>query len=184
MTMEQAAHMRLSGHVEPFVLAPDAHRQLLRYLDDARAALGADPDGDEIVRDLEAGIGDRLLELAATSDGPVAAAQMTALLAEAGPVRAAQPASEPRTASARGRFWCRIVEGRWFGGICLGIAARGELRVDWVRTVVLLLTLFTGGLLGVVYLILLLVLPPVPSVEEYRRLRDAPREPAGRAGQV
>ncbi|TBL45025.1 PspC domain-containing protein [Verrucosispora sp. SN26_14.1] len=82
---------------------------------------------------------------------------------------------------SRGRFSnaarSRINEGKWFGGICLGVAAYGEFRVDWVRTVVLLLTLFTGGLLAVAYLILMLVLPVVPTVADYERQRDAPRYP-------
>lgn len=74
----------------------------------------------------------------------------------------------------RGRFRCRIKEGSRFGGICLGIAAYGDFRVDWVRTVVLLLALFTGGLVAVAYLILLLVLPVVPTMAEYERRRDQP----------
>lgn len=60
MTMEQATHMRLSGHADPFPLAPAAHQQLLRYLDGARGTLSGDPDGDEILRDLEVAIGDEL----------------------------------------------------------------------------------------------------------------------------
>ncbi|MEH0929879.1 hypothetical protein [Micromonospora sp. CPCC 205558] len=39
----------------------------------------------------------------------------------------------------------------------------------------MLLTLLTGGLLAVVYLVLLLVLPVVPTVTDYERQRDAPR---------
>ncbi|MFC0526442.1 PspC domain-containing protein [Phytohabitans kaempferiae] len=87
----------------------------------------------------------------------------------------ASPSPPSPEGRARGRFFCRINDGKWFGGICLGIAAYGEFDVDWVRTVVLLLTLFSGGLLGVAYLILLLVLPVVPTVTEYERRRDAPR---------
>lgn len=100
---------------------------------------------------------------------------MAAILAEFGPVNPAIPAPPSAEGRARGRFWCRISEGKWFGGVCLGIAAYGGFRVDWVRTVVLLLTMFTGGLLAVAYLVLLLVLPVVPTVGDYERERDAPR---------
>ncbi|MFI7080042.1 PspC domain-containing protein [Micromonospora sp. NPDC049903] len=86
--------------------------------------------------------------------------------------------TESSTSSSRpASIWCRINEGKWFGGVCLGVAAYGEFRVDWVRTVVLLLTLFTGGLFAVAYLVLMLVLPVVPTVAEYERRRDAPRYP-------
>ncbi|MFI7026235.1 PspC domain-containing protein [Micromonospora sp. NPDC049900] len=65
---------------------------------------------------------------------------------------AARSAPPPSGGRPRGLFWCRINEGKWFGGVCLGVAAYGEFRVDWLRTVALLLTLFTGGLLAVAYL--------------------------------
>jgi phage shock protein PspC (stress-responsive transcriptional regulator) len=93
-------------------------------------------------------------------------AQMAAILAELGPVSPARRSPPSAEGRSRGRFWCRINEGKWFGGVCLGIAAYGGFRVDWVRTVVLLLTLLTGGLLAVAYLVLLLVLPVVPTVTE------------------
>jgi len=47
--------------------------------------------------------------------------------AAAGPGRGAGPAVGQRP--ARAPFWCRINEGKWFGGICLGISARGGFRV-------------------------------------------------------
>lgn len=171
--MEPTTHMRLSGHAGAFALTPAAQQHLVQYLADARAALAADPDGDETIRDIEAGIGDRLVELDAAGT-PIDEAQMSAVLTDAGPVKVERTTAQSG-AAARGPFWCRIQEGKWFGGICLGIAARGGFRVDWVRTVVLLLALVTGGVLGLVYLVLLLFLPPVSSVEEYRRLSAAPQ---------
>lgn len=172
--MGDTTHIRLSGHVQAFPLTPAAHTLLLRHLAETRAALAAEPDGDESFRDLESAIGDRLATLTADSDQPVDEVQMRDTLAESGPVNVDRPASGADHA-VRGPFWCRIIEGKWFGGICLGISARGGFRVDWVRTVVLLLTLLTGGFLALVYLVLLLVLPPVSSIGEYERLRNAPR---------
>jgi phage shock protein C len=165
--MDEPISVRLTGHAAAFPATRDARDALRSYLDGARRQLLADPDADEIVRDLETAIGDRL----GARTGPVTGAEMAAILAELGPVRPTLPTAAGRP---RGPFWCRINEGKWFGGICLGIAARGEFGVEWMRTVVLLLTLVTGGSLGVVYLILLLFLPVVPSVAEYQRLRDAP----------
>ena len=165
--MDEPLSIRLTGHVAAFPAAPAARDALRRYLDDARRSLHSDPDADEIVRDLESAIGDRLSTL--PRDAPVTGARMAAILAELGPV------GPGPAAGSRGRFWCRIDEGKWFGGVCLGIAAYGGFRVDWVRTVVLLLTLLTGGLLAVPYLVLLLFLPAVPTVTDYERRRDAPR---------
>ncbi|MHA4947884.1 PspC domain-containing protein [Micromonospora sp. SD19] len=175
--MNEPVSIRLTGYVAAFPATPGARDALRQYLDDARRALRTDPDADEIVRDLESAIGDRLSARTASGDDAVTGARMTAILAELGPVSPARPAPPSVQGRSRGRFWCRINEGKWFGGICLGVAAYGEFRVDWVRTVVLLLTLVTGGLLGVAYLVLLLVLPVVPTVTDYERQRDAPRYP-------
>ncbi|MBM7085736.1 PspC domain-containing protein [Micromonospora humidisoli] len=171
MTMDEPTAIRLTGHAAAYPATREAYAALRGYLDDARRALRGDPDADEIVRDLEAAVGDRL-----DPDGdPVTGARMTAILAEIGPVRPAHPVPAEVGGAVRGRFWCRISEGGWFGGVCLGLAAYGGFHVDWVRTVVLLLTLVTGGLLAVAYLVGLFVLPVVPTVADYERRRDAPR---------
>jgi phage shock protein C len=175
MTMTEPTSIRLTGHLAAFPATREARDGLRRYLDAARRDLRADADADEIVRDLESAIGDRLSTLTDSAGDPVTGPQMAALLAEFGPVSPARPAPPLAEGRPRGRFWCRINEGKWFGGICLGIAAYGEFGVDWVRTVVLLLTLITGGFIALPYLVLLLVLPVVPTVAEYEHRRDTPR---------
>lgn len=170
--MDETAQLRLTGHTGTFTLTKAAHTQLLTYLANARATLSNEPDGDETIRDLEAAIGDRLTETAA----PVDDMAMTRLLAEFGTVASGDHPNRFVSAKPRGRFWCRIKDGSWFGGICLGIAARGHFDPGWTRTVIFFLLLLTGGLIGVVYLALLLVLPMVPTVAEYERLTKLPKQ--------
>jgi phage shock protein PspC (stress-responsive transcriptional regulator) len=170
--MDQVKHIRLSGHTDAFALTAAAHARLLRYLADARLALHADPDGDETVRDLEATIGEHLGHIL---DTPVDDTRMSRTLAGIGTVEHQQPVNSLLVDQPQGGPWCRIDEGKWFGGICAGIAARGDLRLDWVRTIAILLLLVTAGLAGLVYLALILFLPHVATVEEYRRLRSAGR---------
>ena len=170
--MDDTAQLRLTGHTETFTLTKVAHAQLLTYLANARASLSNEPDADETIRDLEAGIGDRLLDAAA----PIDDTAMTRILAEFGAVAAGDPAARVASGKPRGRFWCRIKEGSWFGGICLGIAARGHFDPGWTRTVIFFLLLLTGGLIGLVYLVLLLLLPMVPTVSEYERLALLPKQ--------
>lgn len=173
--MDDTTFITLSGHAKAISLTASAHERLLQYLDDARSALGADPDADETIRDLETSLGDRLHSFAARPGQLIEDAEMKSILVAAGPVVSANPADRTRLGPARGAFWCRIEQGKWFGGLCLGIATRGDFRVDWVRTVAILLALLTAGLIGVAYLALLLFLPRVETVAEYRRLREAPR---------
>lgn len=186
--MPELSSARLTGHATAFPVAQEAHATLRRYLEEARAALRGDPDSDEVVRDLEQAIGERLSALKPTAKHPIGSDQMRVILHEIGPVNQDPVPVDPSVANAsrvrtvsvpRGRFWCRIDEGKWFGGICQGIAARGNFDVAWVRTVVLFLLLVTGGIVGLIYLALLLVLPEVPTVAEYERLRDSPVAAAG-----
>jgi phage shock protein C len=173
--MDDLISQQLSGHSSPFALARDAHAILQQYLRNARGDLGSNPDGDEILRDLESSIGDHLTALHPATGKPVTRDQIQAILAGLGTISSDSARPVVGAGATRGRFWCRITEGKWFGGICLGIAAYGTFRVDWVRTVILLLTILTGGILAVVYLILLLVLPVVSDVSEYEHRRDSPR---------
>lgn len=175
--MRELISVSLTGHDVEFRLDDEAHRLLARYLDEARSRLRDDPDREGIIADLETSIGDRLEALLTPPKDRITGSDMGTVLAAIGRIeredlpRAGSTTSQQPT---RGRFLCRIQEGGWFGGICLGVAAYGGFRVDWVRTVFLLLGLVSGGLLILVYLALLLVLPVVQTVGEYERRRDSP----------
>ncbi len=168
--MSDSVTLQLSGHATVFSVTPEAKDRFERYLGQARAALHGDPDRDEIVRDLEASIGDHLT-VAGVEDGtPIALDRMEAVLSEIGAIpEYHEPDVEPR-----GRFFCRIRDGKWIGGVCLGLAAYGGFSVRWVRLAAVVAALFSLGVAVLLYLVLLLVLPEVPSVEEYERRRDTP----------
>lgn len=194
--MTDTRHMRLSGHSRVFPLTEDAHSELLRYLSQARSALTREPDGDETLRDIEASIGEQLAALRDDSTGPITDSQMQAVLTQAGTISTEKSGPDPDT-SSRGLFWARITEGRWLGGICLGVAARGSFNPAWVRGIAGVAVFLLAGILGPLgqgipmllflaavalgYLVLMLVLPPVASVAEYRRLSTAPRAPGSTA---
>ncbi|SDK62426.1 phage shock protein C (PspC) family protein [Glycomyces sambucus] len=181
-------HIALSGHSGAFPVTAPAKRLLVSYLADARSAVGSGPDGDETVRDIEMAIGDRLR--AELDGGPagVEEAAMARILAETGPVEPGPdsasatgaapsgPAASAPRAPGRSLPWLyRIDEGKWFGGLCLGLATRSDLRVDWVRVFAIVFLFVTSGLLGVAYLIALLFVPRMETVEEYRAALEESR---------
>lgn len=173
--MEQTKHIRLSGHSDAVAVTDTAHKRLLRYLADARSALHADPDADETIRDVEAALGEHLRALVSSTGEPITDTAMLNVLSEAGAVESQNPRDKSPSGPPGGDFWCRIDQGKWVGGLCLGIATRGQFRVDWVRTIAILLALVTAGVIGIVYLAFLPFLPRVENTEEYRRLRDEPQ---------
>lgn len=182
-------HMRLTGHSRVFSLTEEAHADLLDYLTEARTALAAEPDADETLRDLEASLGDQLDPLYREPNDVVDAAQMTVILNQSGAI-VADALEKSTTAPPRGPFWARIVEGKYLGGVCLGIAARGEFNAAWVRGIAGAVVFLIAGILAplgegtpmllflaaaiIGYLVLLLVLPPVASAREYQRISGRP----------
>jgi phage shock protein C len=163
--MERTLLITLTGHPEPYRLDEAAYARLSGYLDRAARRLQADPDREEIVGDLERSVGDRLSARGGGADRMVTAAEIDAILEDIGAVGTGSGADrwgEPEAPPVK-RKLTRLKEGQEIAGVCTGIAGYTEIRVDWVRTVVVLAAVFTGGLFMLVYIALAVLLPVVPS---------------------
>ncbi|MFZ4896482.1 PspC domain-containing protein [Plantibacter sp. Mn2098] len=156
-------HITLSGHSGAFRMTAEAKLLLVAYLSDARSAVEQSPDGDETVRDIETSIGDRLRDILDGDASIIDETVITRIIADAGPVQ-----GESSPDSGRVPWLCRVEQGKWFGGLCLGLATRSSLRTDWVRTIAILFLFLTGGLLGIAYLIALIFVPRMETVEQYK----------------
>jgi phage shock protein PspC (stress-responsive transcriptional regulator) len=167
--MDRTILIGLSGHAEQFQLEAAAAGRLSRYLDRAAVGLQDDPDRAEVLGDLERSVGDRLLALPEVDGRVVTVAEVEAILEAMGTVETGgEPVPEDVGAGPRRRRLRRIRDGQEIAGVCTGIAAYAEVDVEWVRTVVILGTLVTGGILGLVYIALVLILP-VSETREARR---------------
>lgn len=159
--MDKTITINLTGHTQGFRLDQPAYDRLARYLDRAATRLQDDPDRAEVLGDLERSIGDRLAAVVAAGDRLLTADDIEDVLDEIGMVDTGRDHGPDDGAPSRRRL-VRIREGQQIAGVCTGIAAYSEIRVDWVRTVVVLGTIFSGGILGLVYIALALILPVVP----------------------
>ena len=171
--MQTVTQISLSGHSVMFRLNQDAYDVLRRYLERARLNLEGDPDHEEVMRDLEQSIGEKLAALLPSTEQVVSLADVNAVLAAVGPVDTgvgSQPAPPP-TPRGRRRLY-RILEGQDFFGVCQGLAAYARMDVGWVRTIFFMLTLVTGGAFGLVYLALAFMLPVVSTRAEYTALEN------------
>lgn len=161
--MNRTTTIGLAGHTDQFRLDDPAYQRLAEYLDRASARLQDDPDRAEVLGDLERSVGDRLRSLPGSGDRMITVADIDGILEAIGSVDTGRDAhhvgsdTEPRR-----RRLQRVREGQEIAGVCTGIAAYAELDVEWVRTVVILGTLVTGGILGLVYIALALILPIAP----------------------
>ena len=164
--MDKTILITLNGHAKPYALDVAAHARLEQYLDGAATRLHADPDRAEILADLERGIGDRLAGLPGASGRLVSLADIDQVIDAIGAVDAGHdpiltsptgPAAPHGPAS--GRRLRRIRTGQQLVGVCTGLSAYSEIRVDWVRTLFVLATVFSAGIFAVVYLALAFILP-------------------------
>ena len=161
--MDKTILVGLNGHTEKFPLDAAAHDRLERYLDGAHARLRDNPDRTEILLDLERSVGDRLAGAPGGSDTVFGVGHIDAVLEEIGDVEAGRegPAAGAPIAAKpkRVRRLERITTGQQLAGVCTGLAAYSQIRVDWVRTLFVLATVVTAGVFAVVYVALAFILP-------------------------
>lgn len=162
--------LALAGHRGAFPMSAEARVLILDYLAQARTAMGPSAAGDETVRDVETAIGDQLQSIL-DDGGQIDRNVTTRVLEQFGPIF---PDEEPAPV-AHAPFLCRIVEGKQISGLCLGLATRTDVRVDWLRSIAVILGLLSGGLLVVAYLVALLFAPRIRTTGEYRQALEADR---------
>lgn len=167
--MQRVIGVRLSGHEAPIEMDEDAHDKLRHCLNRYEARLGKDLD--EVIRDLEQSIGEKLFDRMGSHRRVANLADVNAVLGEVGALdEEAGAVPEPDDRLGRRRL-LRIKEGQWIAGVCTGLAAYADVRVDWVRLLFLVLAAGSIGVFLVIYIALVFLLPVIPTHEAYRRLQ-------------
>lgn len=170
-----------------YQLEEGGYDALRAYLDNAARRLEGNPDKDEIITDIEQAIADKFRALLGAFKTVVNAREVTAVIAEMGPVEgdateqttkgAATAGRTPEEAGGVGggsaagasaaapRRLYKISEGAMLAGVCNGVAAYLNLDVTIVRLLFTLLTFFWGA--GVlVYLIMAIIVPAANTPAE------------------
>lgn len=168
--MQKVIQISLSGHPAMFQLAEDAYAALQSYLDRARSRLKRDPDRDEVLRDLEQSIGEKLAALLHSENRVINRREIDTILEQVGVVNAGSSEGAAAVASPDRRLY-RIQEGQWLFGVCQGLAAYSSIDVAWVRAIFIILSVFTGGLPILLYIVLMFVLPVARTHDEYMAMQ-------------
>jgi phage shock protein C len=176
--MKSAISVELDGAT--FTCDESAYAALRSYLDRADARLGAHPDRAEVIAGLERSIAAKLRQRAATlAGGTLDEAATLAALKDVG--RVDGPVLDDPAPKADGgydappaRKLYRLREGNWFGGVCAGLAAYAGIDVVIVRLIFILTAFFSGGIVVLVYLLLMFVMPIALTDAE---IADAHRGP-------
>ena len=175
--MHTVISVDLAGQERPFRLHEDAYAALRQYLDHARARLGGVAESAEVIEDLERSIGERLAALGGPTDRIIEAGDVAAILEEVGTVDLGTDGRGPIGLAGTGRHPAkrrlyRIRESQQIAGVCTGLAAYADLRLDWVRTIVVALTLLTAGVFILAYLVLMFLLPVIGTRAEWVALME------------
>lgn len=139
-----------------FHFEPDAYEELEKYLAELRSQYGANPDGEEIIADIEARIAELILS---TQDNArtVGLPLVRNIIAQLGSVAEIeqesssseeQPRSEQRPEPRIPRRLYRSAEGAKLGGVCAGLGNYFDIDPVWVRLIFvlpILCTLFFTG---------------------------------------
>ena len=74
----------------------------------------------------------------------------------------------------RHRRLYRIRDGQSIAGVCNGLSTYSDIRVDWVRSIFVLLALVTGGLFVLVYVAMMFILPVIATrADWYEEMNSA-----------
>ena len=165
--MQTVIQVSLSGHSKAFQLEEEAYKALQAYLERARSRLKRDPDREEVLRDLEQSIGEKLGQSLRPDSRVISRKEIEVVLDEVGSVDTGNADVADTPQFGRPRRLCRIEEGKWFFGVCQGLAAYSGITVDWVRSIFVIVSVFTGGIPVLIYLVLMFALPVVRTYDEY-----------------
>ena len=135
-----------------FTMDSDAHNSLRRYIDTLQEKYGQQPDGEEIIADIEARIAELILS---TQDNTrvVERPLIENIIAQLGSAEAISEESntdaEPKTKGDPRipRRLYRDMDGAKLGGVCAGIGRYFDIDPVWIRLAIfvpLLITPFSG----------------------------------------
>ena len=165
--MQTVIQVSLSGHSKAFQLEEEAYTSLHAYLGRARSRLKRDPDYEEVLRDLEQSIGEKLAQSLRSENRVISRREVEVVLEEIGAVNTGNGDAADSVQFDRPRRLCRIEEGKWIFGVCQGLAVYSGIAVEWVRAIFVIVSVFTGGIPVLIYLVLMFALPVVGTYDEY-----------------
>lgn len=175
--MERVVTINLAGN--PYQLEEPAYDALRAYIARAEAALAANPDKAEIVRDLQQAIADKCNVYLSPGKSVISHTEMARIIEEMGPVEGgAEPREEPRAEQAsyegpRKRLY-RIKEGANIAGVCTGIAAYFDLDVNIIRLLFIIAAIATSGGMILIYIAMMFLIPSANTSAEWAAARGVP----------
>jgi phage shock protein PspC (stress-responsive transcriptional regulator) len=174
--MNTVITVNLNGNA--YQLDEQGFESLRAYLDSAEARLASNPDKSEILSDIEQAIADKCRRYLNPHKSVVVAAELDRILAEMGPVESEaggtatgpevqrKAAGDPQSRTDAPRRLYQVREGAMISGVCNGFAAYFNVDVTIVRIIFVALTILTGSLWILAYILMMFIIPDATTSEE------------------
>ncbi|MEJ0058966.1 MAG: PspC domain-containing protein [Terricaulis sp.] len=173
--MERVVTINLNGN--PYQLDETAFDALRAYLERAEAALAANPDKAEILRDLEQAIADKCAAFLSPAKTVISAAEIATVLEQMGPVEgeaASESVGDSEAPQGPKKRIYRIRDDAKVAGVCAGIGAYFDIDANLVRLLFVVLTIFTHGFFILVYVAMMFLIPSAHTSEEWAAAHGVP----------
>lgn len=176
--MNKVITINLNG--KAFQVEERGFAKLQEYLTEAESRLAQDPSKDEIVKDLEQGIAEKLERFLNPNKNVITLDEAEGVLKEMGPVESvgAETGSGPKTdetkTSSGAKRLYRIEEGAMVRGVCTGLAAYFDVDVTVIRLIFAVLTILTHGVGVLIYIVMMVVVPRANTSAQKAAARGEP----------
>jgi phage shock protein PspC (stress-responsive transcriptional regulator) len=162
--MEKVTTINLGGRA--YQVEERGFEALQAYLAEAKERLALDPSKDEIIADLEQAIAEKCDAQRTSHKTVVTQDEIEKIIEQMGSVEsdnAAPHHDAPRT--PHGKRLYLILDGAMIAGVCTGLATYFDIDITLVRILFVILTLFSGGAVVLLYIALAVLIPYADTAE-------------------
>lgn len=179
--MKKTVNINLAGTF--FHIDEDAFAKLQRYLDAIKRSL-SDPQGsDEIIRDIEARIGELFSEKIENNSQVISLKELDEVIAVMGQPEDymvdeeifddVPPKTKSRSRSSYKQLF-RDIDNKFIAGVSSGLGHYLGLDAIWVRLLWVLLTVFSSGTFIIVYILFWILVPAAESTSDKLKMTGTP----------
>ena len=179
--MKKTVNINLAGTF--FHIDEDAFAKLQRYLDAIRRSL-TDPQGsDEIIRDIEARIGELFSEKIESSSQVISIKELDEVIAVMGQPEDYMvdeeifddipPASKKGKRSSYKQLF-RDIDNKFIAGVSSGLGHYLGFDAVWVRLLWVLLTIFSSGTFILIYILFWILVPAAETTSQKLKMTGEP----------
>lgn len=166
--MEKTIHIIIASTT--FVCTEEAYEKLSLYLKGMRTHFSEEAEHEEIMKDIESRIAEKLLE---KKTSVISISEVTSIISEMGDVSELEDANEATTPLQPERRLYRDLDTALIGGVASGLAAYFNTDTLLIRTL-FVISIFFGGTGIVAYIILWIFIPEAKTSAQKLEMRGTP----------